>query len=204
MTIVILIGISACESGGKLRIVNKTSYPLFIGLEGEMPVTLPGKASNTEFFEHTFELPTDKQTPLSGTVKAKRRLILRGETYQIYDDVNEVFTDTTEIVVEAGQTLSAYISPNRASVKIVNDSSNKVLDAIVYRHNFSSYIAVARMTDIEAGTSSFVRLDYATTTNQFYYFVVITLDNGNEYTFGSETNILSLDNQLLIHLEDSM
>lgn len=192
----LMILLGACESGGKFRVVNRCTHNLYVQVGNQPPVTIPGDS------EHSFEISTDTQHIFNPDASREVPVTLVGETYQIFDDVAEAWTDSTTVVIEVGKTLSAYIDPNRASVKIVNQSSDTVSSATVYKHNFIAPSNIGVMEDIGPSQERFLRVDYATPNNNFYYYVQVQLENGTIYTYGGEETILQKDQQLLITLTD--
>lgn len=205
LALLAVVFVTGCESGAKFRVVNRTSYPLYVQLEGFSEVIIPGSDLLSQSFNiHEFDIDTETQNFFTGTIKETRRLKLIGETFHIYDDVNEVFKDSTVITIKAGKNLDAYISPNRASIKIVNNSSRNVLMAEIYKHNFTSELRVGIMQNIESGSQRFMRMDYATNSSNFYYYVRVTLDNGNQLIYGGTQTVMQVDQQLLIVLEDPL
>lgn len=194
----LLLLLAACESGGKFRVVNQTYYPLYVTLEGESEVTIPGNS------EQTFDVDTATEHIFNPDVEEEIKLRMVGETYQIWDDVEEAYTDSTTVTIKAGETLSAYITANCASFKVVNNSSLGVQKIELYKHNF---IAAQYMGDLGAlapGQSRFLRVGYVTPNNYFYYYAILTMadEDDTEYTFGGETTVLNNDEQFLITLTD--
>ena len=112
-----LLFLAACESGGNFRVINRTSYPVYVTLDDEAEFAIPAGT------EHTFEVATANQHIFNPDVSVEVPVRLVGETFQIYDEGNEVFTDTTRVVIHAGKTTSVFVDPNRASFKVVNNSS---------------------------------------------------------------------------------
>ncbi len=194
--LLILLLMAACESGGKFRVVNQTSHPLYVNVENGPEVTVPGGA------EHTFSIATQKQHIFNPDVEKEVPVRLVGETYQIYDEDAEAFTDTTTVTIKAGETLSAYINPNRASFKVVNNSSRAATRIELYKHNFVAAYLIADLGNLAPGQSKFLRVDYATAHNNFYYYAVVTMDDETELTFGNPTTVLDKDEQFLVTLTD--
>ncbi len=197
--VALLLLLAACESGGDFRVVNRTHYPLYVTLEGESEVTIPGNS------EWTFNVDTPRQHIFNPDAQEEVALRMVGETYQIWDDLEEAYTDSTAVTIKAGETLSAYINPNRASFKVVNNSSLGVQKIELYKHNF---VAAQYMGDLGAlapGASRFLRVGYVTPGNDFYYYyAILTMADENEtqYTFGGPDTILNNDEQFLITLTD--
>ncbi len=199
----LMIILSGCESGGDFQVINRTSHNVYVTLEGKETVVIPGSDVEGEIYStHTFEIDTDTQSFLTGVVKERIQALILGETFSMYNRDTQAFTDSTTLTIKAGKSLKAYISPNRASIKIVNNSTRDVRMAEVYKHNFTSDLKIGHMEDILQNTERFLRVDYATPSNSFYYYVIITMEDGEQYTWGNAQNILTLDEQFLIEIED--
>ncbi|PKN79358.1 MAG: hypothetical protein CVU48_05590 [Candidatus Cloacimonetes bacterium HGW-Cloacimonetes-1] len=194
--ILMVLSLSGCESGAKFRVYNNSSYPLYVGMMNGESVTIPAAE------QYEFNIDTQTQSILTGEVKKTVLFNMVGETYNIWDDVEDAYTDTTYVTVKAGQTLSAYIHPNRASIKVINNSSVNILRADIYQNNFTSSMRVATLANINSGTSQFKRVDYATPTRNFYYQVNLIMEDGNIYTYGDQQNVLHVDRQYAVTLND--
>lgn len=191
-----LLFLAACESGGSFRVINQTSYPVYVTLEDADEVAIPGGT------EHSFAVETANQHILNPDVSVEVLVRLIGETYQIYDEGNETYTDTTRIEINAGQTTTAYINPNRASFKVVNASSQAITGATLYKHNFVGVVADHDLGPIAPGSFAFLPVEYASSNNNFYYYANVRLEDGSTYSYGGPTNILDVDQQFLITLSD--
>ncbi|MDD2331957.1 MAG: hypothetical protein PHI68_04820 [Candidatus Cloacimonetes bacterium] len=196
----LLLLLPACESGGKFRVINRTSYPVYTELPGETPVTIQAGQ------EYTYSIDTDSQSFLTGKIRKKVIARIIGETYHILDDVQDRYVDETEIIIEPGKTLNAYIDPNRASIKIVNNSNVTITNALVYKHNFISGLQIGTLENIAPGESKHLRVEYVPRNsdgeyiNPFYYTVSLITEEEDVIQYGGETNILGLDSQFLIEL----
>lgn len=194
--VLLLLGLAACESGGKFRVINHTSFPLYVTLSGETEVMIPGGA------EHTFAVDTETEHIFNPDVKKEVPLRLVGETYHIYDDYEEIYTDSTTVTIHAGETLDAHINPNRASFKVLNASSKPVQSVALYRHNFVAAQLINLMENLLPGESRFLRVDYATANNNFYYYAYVQADSSTAYTFGGPATVLEKDEQFLVTVTD--
>ncbi|MBW6514762.1 MAG: hypothetical protein K0B87_08410 [Candidatus Syntrophosphaera sp.] len=192
----VLLLLAACESGGKFRVVNRTSFPLYATIGAQDEVTIPGGE------EHTWEISTDKQHIFNPGVEKVVPVSIIGETYHTYDEGEESYTDSTTVTIKVGQTLSAYISPNRASFKVVNNSSQGVQRVLLYKHNFVAASFVEDLGSLTPGEMKFLRVDYATANNNFYYYATVEMADNTVLTYGGDTTILEKDQQFLITLTD--
>lgn len=191
-----LLLLTACDSGGEFRVVNQTSYPLYVVVGDAAEVTIPGGG------ERVFEVDTENQHFFNPDVEKEVPVRLVGETYQIYDETEEAYTDSTTVFIKVGETLNAYINPNRASVKIVNNSSQATQHVFLYKHNFVAATYIADLGVLLPGESKFLRVDYATPSVNFYYYASVEMQDETNYVFGDESNILLKDQQFLMTLTD--
>ena len=186
---VILLLFSACESGGKLQIFNHCSYPAYIRVENMDQKTIPAGESVS------YNIDTDTQNIFTGEVKKKLKIWMVGETYSIFDEGQNIYTDSTWIEVKAGKTYSIYLNPNRASVKIVNNSTQIITQAEIWQHSPLTYYQVGVLYNILPGESRFLRVDYGT---DYYYQVELYLQDESHYTFVDSEEILGVDEQYLV------
>ncbi len=186
---VILFLLSACESGGKLQVFNHCSYPAYIRVDNMDQKTIPAGESVS------YNIDTDTQNVFTGEVKKKLKLWLVGETYSIYDQVQNIYIDSTWIEVKAGKTYSIYCNPNRASVKIVNNSDQIITQAEIWQHSPLTYYQVGVMYNILPGESRFLRVHYG---SNYYYQVELYLQDESHYTFVDSEEILGKDEQYLV------
>jgi len=189
----ILIVLSACESDAKIRLINRSSYPIHSTLENQSTVVIPADG------EHTYEVDTDTQTFFGGEVEERLWLTLIGETYSVFDHYEEEYVDSTEITVKAGETLNAYLDANRASIKVVNNSDMVIQQVYVYQVFVTHSQIVGIMPEIVPGTERFLRVIYSTPTSQFSYRVIIRDENNISHNFGDNQTVLEVDQQFLIN-----
>lgn len=190
----LMLLLAACDSGGKFRVVNQSNHPLYVQVGTEDEVTIPGGA------EHTFDVSTETEHFFNPDVEKEVPVHMIGETYQIYDEEEETFTDSTTVTVKVGETTSAYITPNRAGFKIINTSAHGIESVFLYKHNFVAASLIAALGPLAPGESRFLPVDYATASNNFYYYATVEMDDSSILTFGDQTNVLLKDQQFLITL----
>jgi len=186
----ILLMLSACESGGELQVFNRCSYPAYIKVENMEQKTIPAGESVS------INIDTDTQNIFTGEVKKKLPIWLVGETFSIFDEYQNAYLDSTWIEVKAGKTYSIYLNPNRASVKVINNSDQIISWAEIWQHSPLTYYQVGVMYNILPGESRFLRVDYG---NKYYYQVEIYLPDESHYTFGDSENILAVDEQYVVN-----
>jgi hypothetical protein len=182
----------SCGSSGDFRVVNQTSFPLYVTVDDQAEIVIPGGA------EYTFTIPTRTEWFMQPDIETEVPVHIVGETYHIYDEDEEVFTDTTTITVNTGETLNAYIHPNRASFKVKNLSNQTINRVLLYKHNFVAGSIVAQMDTLLNGESQFKRVDYATPSDNFYYYAEVYLADSTMLTYGDTNNILLEDQQFLV------
>ncbi len=195
LPVLAVLFLTACETGGKFRVVNQTSYPVYVTLDNEEEFVIPGGT------EHSFDVATENQHILNPNVSVEVPVRLLGETYQMLDEDNNP-TDTTRVVIHAGQTTSAFINPNRAGVKVVNNSSQGIAQATLFKHNFIAVVKDYELGPVAPGKFVFLPVEYATSTNNFYYKATIRMEDDTSYEYGGPTNILDVDQQFLITIND--
>lgn len=191
-----LVFLAACQSGGEFRVINRTSFPLYIAVEDADEVIIPGGE------EEIFSVDTEKQHIFNPGVEKEIGVRMIGETYQIWDDYEDAYTDSTTVKIKVGETTNAFIDPNRASFKVVNNSSQAIVSAQLFRHNFVASSFVADLGRIEPGQFKFLCVNYATPNNNFYYLAVLETEDEATHSFGDDTNIIQEDEQFLVSLED--
>ncbi|MDD4309611.1 MAG: hypothetical protein PHO32_04465 [Candidatus Cloacimonetes bacterium] len=191
LLVVLLMLLSACEKGGEFRVYNTCSYPAYASVNRGELVTIPASGN------HLFKIDTDRQTIFTGDVKRTVPVTLYGETYSLFDDYENIYTDSTTIEVSAGRTLEAYLTPNKACVKVTNNSSYVIPEAEIWQLVNLNNVKVGTFSDIQPGTSRFLRVAYSVPNAQVYYKVIIT---GIEYQYVS--GFLQKDEQFLVMVED--
>ncbi len=198
MLAALLVLITACESGAKFIVHNNCSYPAYAVVNSENQVIIPAHA------DHVFELDTKTQSLFTGEVKRKVAVNLRGETFSLKDDYN-LWTDGTEIEVHAGEDLHAYLNPNRACIKITNNTNRKITDATIIKNDGLIPSPYAVIENILPGETKFMRVDYYTPNDQFFYNVEVKDEAGNTYTYGdASTTMLLVDEQYHIEYSDTI
>lgn len=195
---IILLLLSACESGAKFRVINATNHPAYASVANSELVTIPGGE------EYVFDIDTDTQSFLTGEVKRKVPVVAYGETYSLIDDISRPQQDSTEITLKAGKTLNAFLHANRASVKIVNNLDTPIVHAEVWQNkvNYLSEVRIASFSDIAGGTQRWLRVRPVGQSDPFYYQVKIYLEGSQDtpLIFGDIENLLAVDEQFLVEL----
>lgn len=201
----VLLLVSACESGAKFRMINRTSYAAYASVDNSAQVIIPGGE------EHVFEVDTDTQSFLTGAVKRSVKVRVFGETYSLIDNIDIPQQDSTEVELQAGKTLNAFLNPNRANIKIINESDTHIQKAEIWRHKINPFSEsrTAILFDIAPGSDAWLRVKPATLSgpyiDAFYYTVAVYLEDDaeNPIVFGDEENILEVDTQFVVTISPS-
>lgn len=192
---VMLLILSACESGGNLKMINRTSFPVYTSVDSDSVVTIEAGE------DHIFKIDTDTQTFLTGEVKRNVPVWLVGHTFSLQDRETNEFVDETVVTIKAGKTLNVYLDPNRASIKIVNNSEHIVTLAEIWEIKPTSQTRVGVMEDIMPGESQWKRVNHVTPQNTFSYRLIVYLDGEDGYLeFGDYDTILAKDEQWLVNV----
>jgi hypothetical protein len=182
---------TGCEKDGKIRIVNRTSYPLYASVQGDNMTIAGGEARSVE-------VTTRTQSPLTDEVSKYVKVDLQGETFQIYDEFLQRFVDSTYVLVKAGKTTSIYAQPNRACIKVVNHSGQHISQIITHRHTEQNTITDFYNVDLPNNASWFKQEPPATTSNSFYFTVDVVFDDSTILTFGGPDSRFAVDEEFLI------
>ncbi len=190
--------LAACESGGDFNIVNRCSYPVYTKVDQSPMVTIPAGES------HVFQIDTDTQNFLTGEVKRRVPVYIVGETFSLQDTEENVFTDSTRVTIRAGKTTNAYLSPNRASIKIVNNLDETISEVEIWEIKYNSQRLIITLSEIFAGESVWRRVAPATPQSNFSYRAMVWLEGAeNPLEFGDNQTVLGVDEQWLLTLDPS-
>lgn len=189
---VMLVLLSACESGGVFKVHNRCSFPAYVSVDSGPQITLPAGAS------HEFPIDTDTESFFSGKVETEIKVRLIGETFSLFDEDEAIYTDSTTFKIGAGDTRNAFLNPNRASVKVTNNSNSVLPVAEIWQHTSLNHIRYTSLFDIPPGESKFARVDFAVPNAQYYYQVIIPVEDGNPLVYGDTSNVLANDQQFLV------
>lgn len=191
----VLFLLGACESDGKFNMVNQTSYPVYTSVDGGAIVTIPAQGNRV------FEVETGSQSFLTGEVSKRISVYVVGETFSLYDKDENKYVDDTIVTVRAGKTTNAYLAPNRASIKIVNNSAEDISLAEIRQIAPTTNLIVETLHNIPAGASHWERVKHASLQDSFTYRVVVYLEGGGSPLIFDAPTVLAKDEQWLIHVE---
>lgn len=192
---IVLLLLSACDSGASFRMINRTAYPVYASVDNKPVVSIPGGE------ERVFDVDTDTQSFLTGKVKRKVPVRVYGETYALIDDINRPQQDTTEVTLQAGKTLNAFLHANRASVKIINELAVPISRAEIWLNkvNYLSETRIATFSDIPSATERWLRVRPCGQSDPFFYTVKVYIQ-GDEHSpleYGNISNIIYVDEQFV-------
>jgi hypothetical protein len=191
--VAILLLLSACESDARFRVLNISSYPAYARVEDGAQVTIPAGGV------HEFDIQTDTQSIFTGEVTKEIKVWMVGETYSIFEPDANQFIDSTWVTVKAGETLEAYLNPNRASIKVTNNSSQTINSATIWQHGGVNILQMGVLENIAPGESRFLRVAYGTS---YYYHVTLLTADGQEYSYGDTSTVLAKDQQFHVIFND--
>lgn len=190
--ILILLMVAACDKGATFEVHNQCSYPAWVSVDGDSLTTLaPGE-------RRSYKISTDRETLISGTVYESFKVKVFGETFTLEKEVDGhlIPTDSTIVKIEAGETRKAPLLPNRACIKVTNNSSSLIQRAEIWKYKGPTQVPMGSIENVLPGSSKFQRVEYATSTNNFYYVVKLYVEGNDEpMYFGSYENVLSKDEQ---------
>ncbi|OQY37972.1 MAG: hypothetical protein B6226_04335 [Candidatus Cloacimonetes bacterium 4572_65] len=112
--LIVLIAVVGCSDGGKIRIINQTSFNIYAEIDGSTELVEGNSASS-------FNVDTDDKVFLLDDGETSVELGLEGETYKIFDAYEEHFTPTTTVKVTPNKTTKIYCTPTHASLKFYNN-----------------------------------------------------------------------------------
>ena len=189
LLIVILTLFTACKSGGTFAMHNRTSYPVWASVDEGLFTEIAGGES------YEFKVNTDTQNFLTGEVSRKIKVNVFGQTFSLLDTNQEppVYTDSTYTIVKAGKTTNAYLAPNRACIKVINEREMMATTVEVWQYKGNAQSRVAVMENIDTNEAKWVRVDPVSPGNQFYYRIAVLMENGDQLVYGGEDWVLQKD-----------
>lgn len=182
---------TACEKDGAIKIHNRTSHNVYTSALGES-YTIGGDSTLT------IDVSTGTSSIFRPDVGKWVDLVLKGETYQIWDDYESAFVDSTSVRVEAGKTTQVYLDPNRACIKVINQSTQWIKKIIVRRSTVSTAYTSSYDVYLAPGEQWFKPQPPADNLNTYYFIVQIQFENDDLLTFGDAQNVLYADDQFVV------
>ena len=202
LIIVGLILLVGCEEGASIKIINRTNYNVYAEVDGE-EFTVTGNSS------YKVNVDTDEKIFLIDDGVTYKNLQLVGETFLIWDNYDNMIYNQTDVKVTPGKTYNVYCTPNKASVKVINNSDHKITE-LKYRINkqfsTSEWFVISYDPPLERGDFAYYHLLYQTEENRFFYNFTVEADGEVIYSIGDQFQgvELSLDEQHLIVIEDDI
>ncbi len=185
--------VAGCEKDGSIKIINRTSYPVYAGIATTEYTIGEGNS-------RTIDVSTPTSSVFNPDVEKKVDLHLIGETFMIYDDYLEEYVEQTTVVVKPGKTTKVYIDPNRASVKVRNLTDSLITQIQVERHEIQNTYTSTYDVNIASNSEWFQTIPYATSNNQFFIIVRVLFSDGTEYLYGNTQTILGKDEQFMVEI----
>ena len=198
MCLVIAISFfAACAKDGEFRLINLTNHNVYYSID-KNDYILEGNE------ERSHDLSNDKKTMFNERNK-RYKVKIEGETFVLVDGEDEV-TETT-ITIKPDKTLKAYLHPNRASLRLVNDS-DMMISSLYYKQNFEAHqnFSSELIEDpIVPGDSTWFRLPASQMNpdnpGYFYYTFELRDETGRVYFFGNSSTVLDVDQQYRLKFE---
>lgn len=187
----ILFSTVGCEKNGNLKIINRTSYPVYISIDDVDYTIESGEAFSKE-------VKTGTQSPFDSDVGVYQEVYLSGDTYQIWDAFLNSFVEKTSVWINAGKTTKVYVNPNRASIKVKNQSTQYIKRIIVQRNTLSTSNTTTHEVFLGPGTEWSKPQTPTDATTNYFFIVQIIFENDSTLTYGNEQNYLYKDDQFLI------
>ncbi|MFO7660363.1 MAG: hypothetical protein R6V77_05570 [Candidatus Cloacimonadaceae bacterium] len=185
--------LTGCETGGKLKIYNKTSHLLFAGIHGELYTI--GSDSTL-----TLDFATPTESIFNPDTSIEVDMFLSGETFQIFDEFLGTFVDSTFVVINTGETYKVYANPNRACVKVINQSQRWIKKIIVQRNTVSTSVTTTYDVFMAPGDTWFKQQIPSNSSQAFFYVVQIQFENDDLVTYGDIQNVLYADDLFLVEV----
>ncbi len=196
LMLIALLIVVGCEDGGKIKVVNNTSYNLYTSIENK-DYTIAGNS------EISVEVSTDDKVFLLDDGETKKNITIVGETYSMYDSYQQEFPTTTSVKVNPGETTKIYCSPNYSSLKVINNYElgiskirfRQVNQFVTQEWNEKSYAI-----PFNNGDFRYIHLVPQTEENRFWYNFEVQFEDGTVIPYGTEYegHFLNLDEQYLI------
>jgi len=201
----VMIFFGCAKTEGSVKIINKSDNKVFFSFDEGVVYTLDGSESNDPSREFNFRIG-DQFLFFKDNTK-KMTLYIEGETFQIedYADTSSVCVNTTEIEIEDGKTKKIYVNPNRACVKVVNNSTEAVTEFGIKYYNGSNTITLVNVltTTVESGEEYFRQLNFHSVDQTAFYGFKVTMSNGNviDHNYEEVDIAIALDEVYLIDIE---
>ena len=199
--ILLIIIIAGCSTEGDIKIINRTDNSLYFTIKGNDYVL---EGSETSDPNMTVSVSTGKQFLFYSEDYVEVDLHLEGETFMMQDatiggqPIGIYFTETTLQVIPK-ETLKVYCDPTHAGVKLINNSTENVIDLAYHTDESDTLISIIQ--SIASGDSAWSRLKASTNYDSISYSFVITFDEYADSTSFMNIENLTVDEQLRIELE---
>ncbi|MEA2095127.1 MAG: hypothetical protein U9P73_00350 [Candidatus Cloacimonadota bacterium] len=200
--LLLIIILAGCSTEGDIKIINRTNHSLYFTIKGN-DYTLEG--SETSNPEMTISVDTGKQVLFYSEDYVNVDLHLEGETFMMQDAINgipieEYFTETTLQVIPK-ETLKIYCDPTHAGVKLINNSTENVINLTYFTDDSNTLISIIDQPII-VGDSAWSRLKATSDYDSVSYSFVIEFENDViDDTSYINIDTLTVDKQFRIELD---
>jgi hypothetical protein len=197
----ILIFLAGCSTEGEIRIINRTDQNLYFTVENNDYILEGSSTSDPSF---TLSIDTGRKLLMLGTAEKEVELYLEGETFmmQLADagglPTGVFYTDTT-VLVKADKTTNIYCDPTHAGVKLINNSTQNVVE-FTYSTGESDSLKSLISAPILVGDTFWARLKASTVYDSISYSFQIEYQDGSFDNSHQNIDDLSAGKQLLIIL----
>jgi hypothetical protein len=176
---------------------------VYFSIEGN-DYTVIGTDNPEEPLSISVSLDTDSD--FMNTPHKTYYLEIAGETFGVYIETQAESVPGTEITIKGGETTKVYCDPNKACVKIYNNSEQDILSAYYTKSYIGNPILITEADNLRPGESTYKRLQYSLEIAQepediFYYTFQVVMQDSTIYDFGDETTILYLDDLYEINIK---
>lgn len=201
----ILISIAAliltgCSGDGTLKIINRTEHEIYVSIN-DTDYTLTG-STDPENNPVSLAIKLDAGSDFPSNPRKTYTLFLQGETFDMWDDFNDIVVPSTEIDIVAGETTSVYCDPTTACVRITNQSTQDIVSAWYLKSTEINPILIPGSQNISPQGSIYYRIDYAVIPTDYYYYTFqVMLADSTMLEYGDEFNFLYKDDLFHIVVE---
>jgi hypothetical protein len=199
-----LVVLTACNSSGTLKVYNRTSYNVYMTVQGSN-YTIPSHETLS------INIDTGTQTWLTGVKEKKVPITIYGETWMIetYENGQYIYVKNTTVKIYSGQTTRIYCDPILAAVKVKNHGALPITNMTYTLHqppyeNTKEIVLPDSIQTNEEFFSSLPALNPAPADPPIYYTFQIRLSDGTWLSYGNATTVLHVDQEYMIDVYDQM
>jgi hypothetical protein len=201
-SLLMLVLLTSCISTGTLKIYNRTSYNVYMTVQGTSYI-IPAHE------EFSVQIETGTETLLTGIRSTHVQLILFGETWMIEstESGHDVYVKNTRVKIRSGETTRIYCDPILAAVRIKNHGTQPITHLTYTRHEppYETTKEIVLPDSIETGEEYFSPippLDPGPLDPPIYYTFQLMRSDGSWISFGNSTTVLHVDQEYIIDVYD--